>query len=394
MKRFSRWMNEVLPPKWVINVWVVAFLVLWMTPHLLAWTYGLTALELKEDMQFQKMVNLCLGLFAFTYAAFRVFCFHPVFNPRYMKWLSQTPWTYGKPLPNGPLLLVPQDAVVVGIMTLLHWLISPVNWAMTPAVFLTAHAVLIGLTLFYSRQFLQAYLLIFWFSGFLYVYQSTVLTGLLMVALSLVALWGIRDTLRSFHDWSSEKLGNNPFLQLNSEKAKEIQREKLLGWPYDRTGPIQASPNISLRWSAAIASLVGWWVFSVLFNFPIDPRTSYGFFMAILWCGSWIPTIICLSGYSSPISWWGRVRTGRWFIPGYDKVFLSPIVVTSVLILSMIIVGLFPEIYPVTMGLTTTACIFLSFLLTPDLTEWRLTGNHRIVAGVGFGQQNELQQTQ
>lgn len=392
MKRCSRWMNEVLPPRWVLVIWVGTYAVLFAIPYFFAQIYGISDADSEEV--FHEPRTMILGVTTFIYAAFRVFCFHPFFNPRYLKWLSQTPWTYGKPLPNGPLLLVPQDVIVVGIMTLLHWLISPVNWAMTPAVFLTAHAVLIGFTLLYSRQFLQAYLQIVLLSGFLYVYQSTVLTGLLMVALSLVAVWGIRDTLRSFHDWSSEQLGNNPFLQLNSEKAKEIQRQKLLGWPYDRTGPIEAGPKLSLSWSAAIAVLVGWWVFSVFFLFPIETKATYGLLMAVLWCGSWIPTIICLSGYSSPISWWGRVRTGRWFIPGYDKVFLSPIAVSGVLFLSMISAALFPELSPIIVGGTTAACVFLSFFLTPDLTEWRLTGNHRIVAGVGFSQQQELQQTQ
>ena len=53
---------------------------------------------------------------AFIYGIYRVVKFHPDTNQRYRDWLATTPWTYGKPLPLGPLRLVWEDAVIIACL--------------------------------------------------------------------------------------------------------------------------------------------------------------------------------------------------------------------------------------------------------------------------------------
>lgn len=106
-----------------------------------------------------------------------------------------------------------------------------------------------------------------------------------------------------------------------------------------------------------------------------------------------IPTIHPISGFSSLIILYGRLMTGHWIIPDYDKVFLSPLIVGGVLLISNLFATAFPELISINAGITTVASVFLTIILTPDLDEWRLTGNHRIHPGFGINK-TELVQTQ
>jgi hypothetical protein len=82
--------------------------------------------------------------------------------------------------------------------------------------------------------------------------------------------------------------------------------------------------------------------------------------------------------YAPPISLWGRLRTGRWIIPGYDQVFVTPLLVGTILIMlpwTLMQQGIGPDIYvPLTIGIAT----IVALAGPPSLMGWRLTGMHRI----------------
>ena len=95
---------------------------------------------------------------------------------------------------------------------------------------------------------------------------------------------------------------------------------------------------------------------------------------------------IYVDGYYSPISLWGRIWTGRWIIPGYDRVFIAPLVIIAVGPLSVYClqaVGL-PLDVAATVGIGTMTLAAL--ILPPRLRSWRLTGQHRIVPAIQSGQ--------
>jgi hypothetical protein len=90
--------------------------------------------------------------------------------------------------------------------------------------------------------------------------------------------------------------------------------------------------------------------------------------------------LIYLNGYAPPISFRGRIVTGRWIIPGYDQVFVAPL-------LALIAGSWLPKVL-INRGFgfveaNTISLIWVYFLiliLGPSLKTWRLTGNHRIMA--------------
>jgi hypothetical protein len=83
--------------------------------------------------------------------------------------------------------------------------------------------------------------------------------------------------------------------------------------------------------------------------------------------------------YRSPISLWGRVFTLRWIIPGYDKVFVTPIAAAVLFALSFRLPNAWAPAIHIS-GPFLVAMIAMVLLVgRPSLDEWRHTGSHRIV---------------
>ena len=95
-----------------------------------------------------------------AYGVFRVAAFHPVFRPKYRGWLEQTPWTGRKPLPLGPIHLVWQDVVVLGIVVLaLHG--TPLGRLWAPWAFLLAYLGTLGVSFWLTGPWWMGYLVLF-----------------------------------------------------------------------------------------------------------------------------------------------------------------------------------------------------------------------------------------
>ena len=119
--------------------------------------------------------------------------------------------------------------------------------------------------------------------------------------------------LSSWIDWTSTK----------------TVTEKLVGhscgWPFDRfLGDVRTAEcfQITRIDMILISMLFGWLVFCFESLVP-DPRdqvvscrcSSYALALAI----PLMRLTLYVGMYRDPISFWGRVRTGRWIIPGYDR---------------------------------------------------------------------------
>jgi hypothetical protein len=129
--------------------------------------------------------------------------------------------------------------------------------------------------------------------------------------------------------------------------------------------------------------VVGWYLYSVN-GIPgvgeWDSGTLWGLrivtgFLALARVGAYC------GGYSPPIGFFGRILTGRWIIPGYDRVFVAPLcaVLTSFIApIALRSLGL-----PLGVAIPVSASLVLMMLIIigPTLPRWRLTGCHRLVAG-------------
>jgi hypothetical protein len=84
-------------------------------------------------------------------------------------------------------------------------------------------------------------------------------------------------------------------------------------------------------------------------------------------------------GYGPPISLWGRLWTGRWIMPSYDRIFLAPLCGTAAFLSGMILYAAFDVDGPV-LALFLTIVVMTSLVMGPRLENWRLTGNHRLTS--------------
>ncbi len=174
----------------------------------------------------------------------------------------------------------------------------------------------------------------------------------------------------------------------NLETSRQIKMK--LGWPYDYLGPLRDRHPISIGRAAAFAGLAGWWEFVLLYP-KHETLSSIGLFIAIL--GPVFLAVIRLAnyvwGYAPPISLWGRIRTFRWIIPGYDVIFVAPVMILLLLWFMKWLV--FDCRVPTELALPPVlgAMVFVALACRPSLDEWRLTGHHRIVPAVN---KQEMQQ--
>ena len=84
-------------------------------------------------------------------------------------------------------------------------------------------------------------------------------------------------------------------------------------------------PHCVSRFEAwAIGILAGWWTWAILSILPDAPQEIGFGIVDILALGCILirPHRYC-AGHASPLSIAGRLATGQWIIPGYDRVFCA-----------------------------------------------------------------------
>ena len=112
--RIFRWNRLVLPPWWAISSFLLIYLIAESLCLYVGWWLDLPG----DAKQFVETRWVVVGTGAVVFAMFRV-GFHPVHRPEYRAWLACTPWTAAKPLPLGPVHLIPQDGVILALLLLM-----------------------------------------------------------------------------------------------------------------------------------------------------------------------------------------------------------------------------------------------------------------------------------
>jgi len=328
--------------------------------------------------------ELLIETAAIVYAASRVFMFHPVFNADYHKWLAAVPWTARKPLPAGPVHLVLQDLVVVGSLFAIAWLRHPgINLPRLGVNFLMMYELALVISFVSLARPWFTYAIIFGF-GLIVLTRDFPLAALAVAAaLYVVSLAGLVRSLQDFENWDLSWLEEQPIFSLSQQKALDLLRKNILGWPFDCIRPRDVAGSIRYRDGTMISLLLGWWAFVILQRIgPLPNAQPEGwrafFFGFVSLPAAGIRASIYCWGYSSPISFWGRVFTLRWIVPGYDQVLLAPIALMGVALAGGELASRFPQSVPLIVPATMTAVGLCAFNLGPSLKRWRLTGNHRL----------------
>ena len=161
------------------------------------------------------------------------------------------------------------------------------------------------------------------------------------------------------------------------------------GWPFDRMIRDVLGQGISRIDAVICCALGSWWLF-VLSSFFRGAETRMKLvvvpFSILLVVLPILRLAIYVDGHRSPISLWGRIMTGRWIIPGYDQVFVAPllIVVSGPLSVYCLHAARLPLDVAAAMGAGIMTAVAL--VSPPRLRRWRLTGQHRIVATIPTNQ--------
>jgi hypothetical protein len=318
-------------------------------------------------------------LLIFVFGVLRASSLHPLVWTSYGSWLERTPWRMPKPLPLGALHLTPRDGILLALVALaMHD--ATVSRLLVPLLFLIGYYLASCCLLLATGEKGFCYALLFGL-GLVARLWSELPEAVAVAALCYpLAVWGLRYSLARF-PWSSPLLRRafdlirNAGLQNTGDKIAPTPQ---LGWPFDIIRPRQPPSGISYLDGTIVSLLVGWTLYGVASN-----RDALEFSLGL---GGLVVMMITFGrvglycqSYRPPISLWGRIWTGRWIIPGYDKVLIPSI---AVLVIAVVTVRLLerrvlePQIVdPVAIALA----LFVLLNSGPSLEDWRHTGSHRIV---------------
>ncbi len=399
----TRPFRRTMPNPWFIRVpmaaltiYAILILSLWLRLCLrgmsssIHWEYVL-ALTFTVSFQLSVYWLLLFGLY-------RAFAFNPLFHPDYFKWLSTSCWTHEDPLPNGPMHLAWEDFVIVGVLTLTHYLsatfvegikITPARALLLPLVFSLGYLG-VNFSNFMLTNRPVAYgiiipLLLSLYHPSIAVLAAGFVTSLMVCQIGISLLLRRLDlSLKS--DIESPLKAIAPNIKLNQNlKIKLTGEVPALGWPHSVLSRKEDRVLIQFWEQTTLSAICA--ILSGLFIIVLDPdkfRSEEGALSAFLFVLSVFAIIIRLPIYMKamlpPISFWGRIFTLRPLIPSYDIIFLHPILVV---LLNYVFVKSFASFsYFLPEHIVFAIFVFVLSLMTlncpPRLNRWMLTAKGRL----------------
>jgi hypothetical protein len=356
--------------------------------------------------------KVILVLTAVVYAVYRITVFHPIFRPAYSKWLASTPWRAGRPLPVGPVHLVPQDAFLGALALALTATLSGSGAVLVLECFLIPYVSLLALALAFTEEWAAAYCIAVGLGGLvLAAPRDEFILG--VAALCYVAGWiGLWRSLRRF-PWSFD-LASQVVRQLNElntgrripdpDPSNERSKERYgtgLGWQYDLLSPKLQERPVSCIQGCMLSALAAWWVYVCAFKIWNAAVTNNYLTVeehhanvntgltVILVAGASIMAMVRILIYRfperfQPISLWGRFRTGRWVIPGFDRIFVAPVLIIATAVGAPRTLLDWGYNGPVAHAIGFGLAVAVALMVGPTATQWALTGKYRMLPGV-FG---------
>jgi hypothetical protein len=382
MTRFLlRWMRRVLPRDTIVATAVSLDLTIELAYLLCLWRFGVADEE--TFAWFRLMVQV---LCAASYGIYRVATFHPVHDQDYRQWLQTTPWTARQPLPMGPVHLVPQDVVVL-LASMALARVYDERLLGIPLAFLFAYNLVLAVSTWTTGQKLLSYLVGIGLGGVIACVQRPAEALAFAAGTTVVGAFALRQSLLTFpwdvpwyldgYDW------NQKFEEWKQQRA---------GWPFDVLAPKPPRTWIEPMDGIGVSLLLGWWFGAVFWQIPREATLVllqfglFGCFAAIV-----RRLAVYVKNHRPPISFWGRLATGRPWQFGYDEVLIAP-VLAGLVFLATVVIALLSLALPahaaaklpewcgdVAAPLGVTLVSLLLLLCGPAVERWRMTGRHRIV---------------
>jgi hypothetical protein len=379
--------NLVWPPFWAVIIFVFVYATLEAGMWLIHYSYGGSSPSDFEEIG--RIRGLVLFGTAVGYAIYRIWRFHPACNPAYAAWLMLSPWTAAKPLPLGPIHPVWQDGIVLAALASLGYWHASIEPMMLLLAFGLAYLIGMTLLLAITRRWRSCLVLGFlWPALLLPKIRGLPEQAALMAAVILFIWHGHRESLRAFPWGYSTGLRQPLSPQPRSLMQVQIELQipglsnpaldtssKAMGWPYVALAPKVQHPAVSNVVSLCLALLFGWWTFCLcaFFQETVPPVLVLAVFIG----AAGIRLLIYCLTVTPPFNVWGRLAFGRLVVPGFDRVFLTPL---TVIVLGMVGGALLPRDGAWANRSTGLLVAVLWFVLLaggPTLQNWFLTGHHR-----------------
>ena len=351
------------------------------------------------------VISAGLGLVVMiAWAGLRVSTFHPFVNRSYLAWLRMNPWQPGDPLPLGPLGVTTQDCVVIVVVSLLLYFFAPVAIYVVPMVFLAAYCLAALCVLARAGQKPHAYAVAFGLGIPIGLLAWPWASFAALVALYGIARRGLERSLDNF-PWEPEEeamvagqgkrgielrlhsASKTPLLS-SCQGPKVAALVSELGWPLQVLRYRWQRPALSRADAVLLALLPGYHIVLLyvmwLTRFPGDAGSDSFSFFSLLFCfyAAFGRLINYIRGCAPPISFLGRIFTGRIIIPRYDVVFVTPLLALFAAIAAAAWAG--SHGFGDTLTAACTITVFLLVILNggPSLSKWRLTGAYRASPGL------------
>jgi hypothetical protein len=335
----------------------------------------------KTDQELMTFPPIGLLLLATMYASYRIDAFHPVRQPAYLNWLVQTPWSWRKPLPLGPVHLVAADGVLLGAAFLaalpFHgWFMSLLVIKLFAWLYLVKHLSLI----FSTYQWYPAYVSWFCLGGMILAWSS----NWPFFAFAAVAYGASIVGLRRILQWYSRVPTRDEMRDATFVPSLTGQRHQtFFAWPFGYLAP-RIDVGLLPRRHGILFSLLGGWTAYVAVSL-LDGYLDVKPLVYMLTAQVALVAILVrvrvyrVYEYRPPISLAGRWQTGHWILPSHDQVYVAPLLafVESIVVPSVLFhYGIEPSV-ATAIGITLLLMILL--ILGPDRCRWFLSSASRIV---------------
>lgn len=392
IKRLFQWSTATLSPNF-LKILLVGAILMWALEWgfftLLQFEFGPLPADFWQRTGMPRAWLICCLV---VWAGWRAFSLNPVCQPRYLDWLRTTPWTPGKPLPLGRIELAPQDVLWLTAASVAFW-----HWPgslFVPLAYLVPYALILSFVCYATKHYISAGTA----SGLIAMLpliamssEQPLLTLGCAGAATATAEWGWRRVLRDY-PWDAVPTSRFQFDAIQRQEADGSCAWWPLVHPWRGT---TIAPLIDYRETLLLAGYCGWLAATATMTFnwievhdaanqnrpAVDVMRSTLLLLAgiagvtaglvrlyryAIWC-AW------------PLSLWGRKRTGRLIILGYDQIFIAPMTTMAAGLIIPIALLLLGTPTAVIAFVTTFAIVLSAVGIGPTLAVWSLTGEYHMM---------------
>jgi len=317
----------------------------------------------------------CVGAVAF-YSGAILAAMHPMqlfearfehgksdFLTNYFRFLLTTPWRPGTDLPLGNHWPVWQDVPFLATIEIVsEWYVgAPPGMALV--IFAAGYSLPSMLILLMVKSFLPVYILLMLLPGIAWLKARIgAIDAIALIAVAIV-WYAIRASLWKY-PWGWEK----------------PRRPKVdLGWPMGRVGPSEPFSPIPVPAAIAICLLPSWYFYSAIaLDESITARDAWqAIVVASLWLAM-VRLVIYLVRHFPPISFWGRIATGRLIIPRYDQMVVAPLAAVLAAWFCPQVFGLIGLNAKLAAALGGFCVLMILLKMGPSFRDFELTGAYRM----------------